>query len=366
MKWPYENELGTREIVQYDVVILGGGISGCLAAISAKNKGLSVAIIEKGSIGKREEKTIYNSVLNPNKYIENLLQIYGEELINKIEKMGFKSNDEINLNIHEQLKSRILSDNFKPILVRQLRILGIKIYDRVEVCDLLINEIDRKKVCCGAIGMHTRTAKTIVFKAKSIVLAMSKPSRIFNFNLDIPALSENCAFQCVGSGLAIGIRNGLEIEFKNLKEFGIKHDQDLKTNIDNVYVCGKQLMGCDDVLSCVSGYYVGGKAADNALISNFIEYDTNQLIQEEKRIFAPLYNVGNMSWILLNHQIKECMCKYSKTDVTLGLSLLSQIESKFINQVTCDNPHELVRIHEVFDILEISKMLLEKMEENHE
>lgn len=351
MKWPYENELGIKETVRYDVVVLGGGISGCLAAISAKNKGLSVAIVEKGSIGKSTDKVLYNEVIERNRYLEELLKNHGEELLIQLEKMGLKEN-ESNLNMNDRLKSKILSKNFKPTLVRQLRILGIKLFERVEACNLLINE---NKVC-GAIGIHTRTAKTMIFEAKSVIMAMSKPSRIFHFNSEIPALSEPCAFQCVGSGIAMAIRNGVEIEYKNKEEFGIQFNKDLKTNIDGLFVCGKQLIGCDDVLSCVSGNYVGKKASDYAMNTSYSDYDSSQIINEEKRLFAPFYNTGNMSWIECNAWIVHCI----QTDITQ----LEQCE--YVNQLSCRNPHDLVRIHEVFDILEIAKMLMKKVGVNHE
>lgn len=354
MKWPYENELGTREVVKYDVVVLGGGISGCLAAISAKSKGLQVAIVEKGSIGKSVEKVLYNDVSVRNSYLEELLKNTGEELLNKLEKMGLRD-DETNSNVEDSLKSKILSKNFKPILVRQLRILGIKIFERVEVCNLLIND---NKVC-GAIGIHTRTAKTMIFEAKSIVLAMSKASRIFHFNSEAPALSETCAFQCVGSGIAMAIRNDMKIDFKGKNEFGIKCNRDLKTSIDGVFACGKQLMGCDDILSCVSGNHAGNKASDYAMNTNYLEYDSSQITLEERRLFAPFYNDGNMSWIELNQFISECAN-------SLDITKLEQYEKDYVNQVSCKNPHDLVRIHEVFDILEIAKMLLHKLEENYE
>ncbi len=351
MKWPYENELGIKETIKYDVVVLGGGISGCLAAISAKSKGLSVAIVEKGSIGKSVDKVIYNDVTHRNSYLEDLLKNHGEELLIQLEKMGLKD-DETNLNVNERLKSKILSKNFKPTLVRQLRILGVKLFERVEACNLLINE---NKVC-GAIGIHTRTAKTMIFEAKSVIMAMSKPSRIFHFNSEIPSLSEPCAFQCVGSGIAMAIRNGLAIDYKNNGEFGIQFNQDLKTSMDGLFVCGKQLMGCDDVLSCVSGYYVGNKASDYAMNTNYYDYDSSQIIKEEKRLFAPFYNVGNMSWIEFNQWIVDCI----QSDITQ----LEQCE--YVNQLSCRNPHDLVRIHEVFDILEIAKMLMKKVGVNNE
>lgn len=49
--WPYGNEVGQEEIIRSDVLVLGGGLSGCFAAIAAARKGLSVVVVEKGRGG---------------------------------------------------------------------------------------------------------------------------------------------------------------------------------------------------------------------------------------------------------------------------------------------------------------------------
>src|SRR5512137_2868020 len=48
-EWPYPLRYGQERVVETDVVILGGGIAGCWAAISAARRGLRVAIIEKSA-----------------------------------------------------------------------------------------------------------------------------------------------------------------------------------------------------------------------------------------------------------------------------------------------------------------------------
>ena len=48
-RWPYANEFGQRETIVTDMVVLGGGLAGCFAAISAARKGLKVALVEKGA-----------------------------------------------------------------------------------------------------------------------------------------------------------------------------------------------------------------------------------------------------------------------------------------------------------------------------
>ena len=50
--WAYGNEVGQEEIIRSDVLVLGGGLSGCFAAIAAARKGLSVVVVEKGAAEK--------------------------------------------------------------------------------------------------------------------------------------------------------------------------------------------------------------------------------------------------------------------------------------------------------------------------
>ena len=49
MKWPYANEMGQEERVECDVLVLGAGIAGCWAAISAARRGQKVVLVEKGA-----------------------------------------------------------------------------------------------------------------------------------------------------------------------------------------------------------------------------------------------------------------------------------------------------------------------------
>ena len=48
-QWPYPNEMDQEEQVYGDVLVLGGGMAGCYAAIAAARKGKKVVLVEKGA-----------------------------------------------------------------------------------------------------------------------------------------------------------------------------------------------------------------------------------------------------------------------------------------------------------------------------
>ena len=50
IKWPYANEFGKEENIECDVLVLGGGMAGCFAAIAAARRGLKVVVVEKGAV----------------------------------------------------------------------------------------------------------------------------------------------------------------------------------------------------------------------------------------------------------------------------------------------------------------------------
>ena len=47
IEWPYKVDYEKEHEIETDILILGGGISGCHAAINAARKGAKVAVVDK-------------------------------------------------------------------------------------------------------------------------------------------------------------------------------------------------------------------------------------------------------------------------------------------------------------------------------
>ena len=143
------------------------------------------------------------------------------------------------------------------------------------------------------------------------------------------------------------------------------HDWDLKTNIDGIYAAGDQLFASDCAgFACATGYYAGRKAADYSGTVEFGEVIQADVDAERERLYAPMYRTEGVTWKELNFAISKCMQNYCggvKCEALLkeGLDLLKSYREEIVPQLYCHNPHELMRTHEVLDILDVSEMILQ-------
>jgi len=251
--WPYANEVGQIERVETEVLVLGGGIAGCYAAIAAARAGRKVVLVEKGATIRSGaagsgfdhwESACTNpcSRVTPEEiawaYIDeqapysNGIAHYiecreGWDRLADMEKFGGKirdtedefvgaefRDDETKLmfayDYQNRFTLRVWGSTFKPALYRELRRLGVKVYDRTEATALLVGEENGVRRGIGAMGMNVRTGKMLVFSAKSTLLTMSRPARLWLFNPDLVGLCEFRPPQSIGSGHAMGWRAGLE------------------------------------------------------------------------------------------------------------------------------------------------------------
>lgn len=252
-KWPYDNEIGDLQVDESEVLVLGGGLAGCFAAIAAAKKGKSVIMVEKGATVRSGSagtgfdhwesactnpcstvtpEEIANAYVDEQSHYSNGIGHYiecreGYDRLLDIESYGGKIRDDegefegaefrdaetklmFAYDYQSRFTLRVWGSTFKPALYKQCQKLGVKIFDRTEATALLTAVENGKKRGIGAMGMNVRTGKFHVFKAKATVLCMSRPARVWLFNPDLVGLCEFRPMQSIGSGHAMGARAGME------------------------------------------------------------------------------------------------------------------------------------------------------------
>ncbi|MDD3242109.1 MAG: FAD-dependent oxidoreductase [Eubacteriales bacterium] len=146
---------------------------------------------------------------------------------------------------------------------------------------------------------------------------------------------------------------------------GLMNDWDLKTNIDGIYAAGDQLFTGDCCgHAAATGYYAGRKAALRAAsLEALPACDEEEAAAEQARLLAPLFRSEGMDWRELNAALAKAMqiyCGGVKNDAFLreGLDLLRTYREDYVPQLSCANPHELMRTHEVLDLLDVCELIL--------
>jgi succinate dehydrogenase/fumarate reductase flavoprotein subunit len=255
--YPYPIDYETERQVATDVLVLGGGVAGCWAAIAAAKKGLKVVIVEKGATirsgcsGSGVDHWIWAftnpcSKVTPEEYVEatldnrdgwhNGLTQYiscrdSYECLLELEKMGVKvrdTEDEFKeadfrdektkfLFAHDLESKHIMliwGTGVKPALYRECRRLGVNIYDRIMATSLLTEGGKQGAKVIGATGFNVRTGEFYIFKAKAVVMCLSNAKRVWTFSQELAGLS---AIQgpntTVGTGHAMAYEAGAELTF---------------------------------------------------------------------------------------------------------------------------------------------------------
>jgi succinate dehydrogenase/fumarate reductase flavoprotein subunit len=226
-----------ENIVETDVLIIGGGISGTFAAIKAREEGVKVTVVDKGYVGKAGAGTMSGntSIFNP-EWGHNLKD-WTAQIAESGDYMNNREFTEITLKESFERYQDLLSwgvkfptgkdgnliankrgvlENFVvlwrdvlPYLRRQVLKSGATIIDRTMVTDLL--KQDGRVI--GAVGFHTRNCEFYVFKAKLTVICTSGGVQTMNG-------SRNRGL-CTYEGEAMAFRAGAEISGKEFSISGV-------------------------------------------------------------------------------------------------------------------------------------------------
>ena len=237
-----------EKMVTADVLCVGGGIAGLMAAIRAAELGARVVVAEKGNAlhsGRGRAGNDHFEAYIPDyhgigldTFIDELLRTAkGEHLLNRdIFRVQFgKAFDIVKLwdswgipmkyqghwefaghsfPGHAMTHVKYEGQMQKKVLVKQALDRGVKIINRVMVVDLLR---DGNNVI-GAIGAHTREDQVTVFQAKATILGTGKCSRLY------PSLTPGWMFNdanggtLTGDGRAMAYRAGAKLQNVEMPE----------------------------------------------------------------------------------------------------------------------------------------------------
>jgi succinate dehydrogenase/fumarate reductase flavoprotein subunit len=270
--WPYPINYDKEQEIDTDVLVIGGGIAGCWAAISAARKGVSVALVEKGDTVRSgaggpgcdhwcnapanplsnvdpdewaqhmAEPPYSNGIGTQIQCRENWDTLLEMELMGgkirdtKDEYVGTKGRDGKTklmispryTKVHSYIPGmqkpitfksnpegklnnvviRVWGSTFKPTLKRECKRLGVKIFDRVMVTSLLTEKGAQGNRVIGATGFNNRTGEFMVFRSKAAVLATAGDWSLYLLNTELAGYNTFRSRTNTGDGAAMAWKAG--------------------------------------------------------------------------------------------------------------------------------------------------------------
>jgi succinate dehydrogenase/fumarate reductase flavoprotein subunit len=269
--WPYPIRFGEEQAIDTDVLVIGGGIAGCWAAISAARQGVRVALLEKGDVSRSGSggpgcDHWCNAPANPlsrvdpdewavhmadRPYCNGIgLQIQCREdfdTLLEMEQMGGKIRDtedeyvgaegrddktkfmisprygtihsylpdphmgEPGFNPPEKRNNvviRVWGSTFKPVLKKECLRLGVQVFDRVMGTSLLNENGVQGARIVGATALNSRTGEFLIFHAKSVILAAAGAGSMWLMSMEHGGYSNMHSRNISGDGTAMAWKAG--------------------------------------------------------------------------------------------------------------------------------------------------------------
>ena len=273
-EWPYPVLFGEEREIDTDVLVIGGGIAGCWAAISAARTGVRVALLEKGNVERSgsggpgcdhwcnapanpfsrvdpdewaehmAEKTYCNAIgyqIQCRENYDTLLEM--EQMGGKIRdtddefvgaigrdektkmmispRFGRWKNNALDPDIgtpeynppekRNNVVIRVWGSTFKPALKKECKRLGVEIFDRVMGTSVLNEGGVTGARVVGATGINARTGEFLIFRAKSVILTTASAGSLWLMSMEHGAYTTMHARTTSGDGIAMAWRAGAEL-----------------------------------------------------------------------------------------------------------------------------------------------------------
>jgi len=255
----------SEQVIDTDVLVVGGGVAGCCAAARAAENGLKVTLTEKGHTERsgnagqgidhygpfpndgitwkeliQQVEASQNDINGGGRFANSnvLFQHFKHKLwsMEELEKLG------VPVKWHDgdyywfpradhprgaRYWLRVHWQDIKPILSKAIKKRGVNVLERTMVIDLLTTE----GTVVGATALNVRTGAFIVIKAKAVVMATGMFQRCYenegimpwNYNLRY----DGCPATLSGDGYALAYRAGAEIVNMDCNGHGYRLRDDL-------------------------------------------------------------------------------------------------------------------------------------------
>jgi succinate dehydrogenase/fumarate reductase flavoprotein subunit len=256
-KWPYPVNYGQENEVLSDVLIVGGGVAGCHAAISAAKKGVKVVVVDKaavirsgsGGAGVDHWASAYNNPCSRTTPEESMVSsgspadgdayrlghvryITAKEswdALLDMEKWGMKIRDVddefVGAPFRDEKSKLLFAYNYdnpdcirvqgakvKVSLYSEVKRQGVQLYEHVMITSLLKEGGESGQRVIGASGFNVRTGEFYIFKAKATILSTAQPLRLWIFNTELAGSNtEHDDPNLAGDGDAMGWLAGAEL-----------------------------------------------------------------------------------------------------------------------------------------------------------
>ncbi len=240
IEWPYPVNYGKENYSEVDLLIFGGGLSGCSAAINAAKRGAKVAIVDKGPLVRsgsggtgidhwHDACTGPKSTVSPEKMTEWYLNtpywggkftmahmryiqaMESYDALLDLEKWGCPirdMDDEFEGAAFRDDKSRLMfaydyKQNtcirlkggalMKPLMKAEVARLGVDIYDFVMSTSLLTKDgkTGPGATVIGGTGFSVRTGEFYIWKAKAVLVSTGIPQGLWRFSTELNGASAN-------------------------------------------------------------------------------------------------------------------------------------------------------------------------------
>lgn len=252
-EWPYPILYEKETVIPADVLIVGGGVAGCHAAVSAARNGAKVVLAETGHAkrsgsGGAGVDHWHGACTNPcskvtpldytlasmecahgytNGIARYIICSEGWDTLLECEEMGVQIRD-----VQDEFKGadfrdeetklmfaydyanrhvvRIWGYDIKPRLYYEMKRLGVEIFNRTVVTSLLTEGGKQGAKVVGATGVNMRTGEFYVFKSKATIISSGGGGRLFSFAPEVTAAAAMSNMNAAGVGHAIGWNAGAE------------------------------------------------------------------------------------------------------------------------------------------------------------